>query len=163
MGVVASNLMNNKPRGILQFANDGKATTGTVSITIDGWFNTTITGMFLNVELFGWNTGDTAPTLSLGGGTADSAVYNTTTLGGAMNLLGGTGVAIAASGFTASTWATKTVTASLDLGTGYDYYAWRVGVVGADGPSDEARFDNITVVPEPSSMALLGLMLRRRR
>lgn len=78
---------------------------------------------------------------------------------------------IAASDFTAGEWKTVTVTGSLDLATGYDFYAWRVGVVGADGTDgDIASFDNITVVPEPGTFALLAeftglisVMIRRRR
>ncbi|CAA6680234.1 Unannotated, partial [Lentimonas sp. CC4] len=48
-------------------------------------------------------------------------------------------------------------------------YAWRVGIVGADGPNDLPSFDNLSVIPEPGAFALiaglLGLsfvMVRRR-
>ncbi|CAA6690036.1 MULTISPECIES: PEP-CTERM sorting domain-containing protein [unclassified Lentimonas] len=163
---------DNKPRAVLQFAQDDKATTGTVSITIDFKFNNTDTGMFGNVELFGWNAPGAGPELSVGGPTANSAAFNATVLNDAVNLLGGTGVAIDSSGFTADTWQTATIIGSLDLVTGYDFYAWRVGFYGADGTPDGdiASFDNLVVVPEPGTYALLGgltglvsVMLRRRR
>ncbi|CAA7172135.1 Unannotated, partial [Lentimonas sp. CC21] len=142
----ATNL-NNKPRAIMQFVDDGKATTGVVSITLDFKFNLTGTGMFGNIELYGWNDGQTGPELSAGGPNANDPTYNVTNLGDATNLLGGTGVQIAASSFTADEWGTATIASSLDLGTGYDFYAWRVGIVGADGPNDLASFDNLIVIP----------------
>jgi PKD repeat protein len=148
--------VNNKPRGIIQFAHDGKATTGAVGIAIDFKFNLTDTGMFGNIELYAWNEGDVAPTFSQGGATADSAVYNVTDAGNAVNLLGETGVQIAASGFSADTWKTVKVTNSLDLGSGYDYYAWRIGLVGADGPNDTATYDNLSIIPATDSIAVIN-------
>jgi hypothetical protein len=52
------------------------------------------------------------------------------------------------------------------LGTGYDFYAWRIG--HSNNANDDMRFDNVSVVPEPSTTALIGLgglalILRRRR
>jgi hypothetical protein len=137
----------NKPRAMLQFANDGKATTGTVSISIDLKFNNIDTDMFATIELYGWNASDTGPKLSVGGGTANSTTYNVTVLGDSVNLLGGTKT-FDASEFTADTWKTVTITSSLDLSDGYDYYTWRVGAVGGhETDGDVMSVDNITVTP----------------
>lgn len=171
MVMVAPGNLDNKPRAVLQFAQDDKATKGTISVTIDLKFSSITSGMVANIELYAWNAGDAGSKLSQGGGGGNTAVFNVTELGDATNLLGGTGMAIAgtdANGFAADTWKTVTVDSSVDLETGYDFYAWRVGFYGADGPNDVASFDNLTVVPEPGSFALLGtgllfLVARRRR
>lgn len=66
----------------------------------------------------------------------------------------------------------QTLQASLDLGAGYTYVGVAIGISAFDrygGTNGETvSFDNLQVVPEPSSTALLGLgglalILRRRR
>ncbi|CAA6690037.1 MULTISPECIES: PEP-CTERM sorting domain-containing protein [unclassified Lentimonas] len=160
-------ILKNRPRAILQFAQDDKTTKGIVNISIDFKFNHTDTGMVGNVELYGWNAGETGPILSIGGPTDNSADFNVTVAGGAVNLLGGTGVKIPASDFSADTWKTVTIE-GVDLGTGFDFFAWRLGFVGADG-GDIASFDNIVDIPEPETFTLLfgltglALVFIRRR
>ncbi|CAA6680236.1 MULTISPECIES: PEP-CTERM sorting domain-containing protein [unclassified Lentimonas] len=161
-------VLKNRPRAILQFAQDDKTTTGIVNFSIDFKFNHTDTGMVGNVELYGWNAGETGPILSIGGSTANSADFNVTVAGSAVNLLGETGVKIHATDFSADTWKTVTIE-GVDLGTGFDFFAWRLGVVGADD-GDIASFDNLVDIPEPETFTLLfgltGLVLifiRRRQ
>lgn len=153
---------NRKARAVLFFADDGKTTTGLVNVTID--LKLSDANQFFTVELFGWNDGQTSPGLTVGGSVVNSTSWNTWTLGGATQLINNLDVDTTA----LDAWETVSV-ATVDLGTGYDNYAWRVGIVGAPADSTYA-FDNleVTAVPEPSSTALLGLgglalILRRRR
>lgn len=162
---------NQKPRAVLQFAQDSQATTGDVSISMDVFFddNSAANALFFNIELFAWDSGDIAPGLSVAGATGNDATYNVTSAGEATLLLNN--VQLAASSFTDATWETASIASSLDLGVGYDFYAWRIGVVGGT-PGDTFAFDNLTVtaIPEPDTYALLAsltgftfIMLRRRQ
>lgn len=163
------NNMNGKPRAVAFFADDSKSSTGQYDFAMDVFFNDTNDGdSLLNVELYAWNSGDTAPGLSVGGATADDNTYNVTNLGGSTTILNN--VQVTSGSITASTW-TNVSLGSVDLGTGYDSYAWRIGMVGAE-PGDEVAFDNVTVtaVPEPSAFGLLAgltafawMALRRRK
>lgn len=157
---------NGKARGTLQHADDGQATTGLVDVSIDVFFNEASgSELSLYVELYAWNSGDTSPALSLGGGTSDSTDYNVTTLNGASTLLTNQ---VFASNVTPSTWTTISLADNLDLGTGNDYYSWRIGVVGEDTDGDIFAFDNVTVIPEPATLGMIavmggGLIFIRRR
>lgn len=159
----AANDNNNRFRGVLFFADDGKATTGSITATIDIKLATLT--QHITAELYGWNDGETGATLSMGGSTT---AWNTTTLTGGTETLF---ASIELGATTINTWETKTI-GTVELGTGgvgFDNYAWRIGV--KDTAVGEAfAFDNLVVtpVPEPSSTALLGLgglalILRRRR
>ncbi|MEM6883998.1 MAG: PEP-CTERM sorting domain-containing protein [Verrucomicrobiota bacterium] len=143
-------------RAVGQFNQDSKATTGLVDVSIDVFLddNSTLRELSFNVELFGWDTGDTAPGLSYGGAASG---YNVTNLGGATALINSQ---ITQSSVTNASWETVTVSSSLDLGTGYDYYAWRIGVFDANN-NDVFAFDNVSVtaVPEPSSFAMIAIGL----
>lgn len=159
---------NQKPRGVAQFSNDGSATTGSQTISMDVFMddNTASNALSFIVELYAWNSGDTGPLLSLGGATANDSSYNVTTLGDATTILN---TIVTAASVSDAAWDTVTL-GSVDLGTGYDYYAWRIGAMGqTDG--DAYAFDNISVVsaiPEPSAIVLFSiagvmlLLLRRR-
>jgi hypothetical protein len=89
------------------------------------------------VELYAWNSGQTGPKLSLGGPTANVATYNVTTLGGAQTILN---ARIAATSVADAAWQTVTL-GKVDLGSGYDFYAWRIGVMGQTN-GDGFAFDN---------------------
>ena len=147
----SSDTFNEKPRAVLQFAKDGKTTTGSAKIEMDVYFddNDVDNDLYFNVELYAWNDGETAPALSTGGGTADTNSYNVTTLNDAVALLDN--VQLAASDFSDATWTTATVSDSVALGGGYDYYAWRIGVVGAS-VGDNFAFENLEVSPQTGSI-----------
>jgi hypothetical protein len=163
--VADGNAGNEKPRAVGFFADDGGATTGIVDISIDIFLSQA--SQFMQVELWGWDNGETGPELSWGGPDANLTNYNVTTLNDATSLL-----AASADTATLDTWTTVDL-GSVDLGTGgYDHYAWRIGIVGStSSTSDGYAFDNVTVapIPEPSSLALMAvglgacLLLRRRR
>ncbi|MEM6505121.1 MAG: PEP-CTERM sorting domain-containing protein [Planctomycetota bacterium] len=149
---------NGRPRAVAMFAQDNKATTGTLAATID--MNLSEANQFMFVELFGWNAGETSPSLSLAGGTANVTTFNTTETNDADTLQ-----AVVADTATLNSWQTVSL-GNIDFGTGYDFYAWRVAILGAG--SGAHAFDNLVVVPEPGSLALLGLgglliTARRRR
>lgn len=156
---------NQKPRAVAQFASDGGATVGLQTIGIDVFLddNSAANALLFNVEVYAWSDGDTGPKLSLGGATGNDSTYNHTILGDAVEVLN---TQVLASGVADASWKNVTL-GTVDLGAGYDYYAWRIGVVGATN-GDDFAFDNITVVPEPSVSLLVGvfalsLVVRRRR
>jgi len=92
------------------------------------------------VELYGWNAGETGPKLSMGGGTANDPGYNHTILGDATTILN---TQVAATGVADAAWESVTL-GSVDLGSGYDFHAWRIGVMGQTN-GDDFAFDNLTV------------------
>lgn len=145
---------NGRNRGVVFFANDASATTGSVDLAMDVFF-TDAAGADLDfsIELYAWNSGQIGAGLSVGGGTGS---WNQTNLNDAVSLLD---TSILASSVADSTWSTVTFSSGLDLGIGYDFYAWRIGVRNAAN-TDAYGFDNLTVtsspVPEPSSFALLA-------
>ncbi len=151
--------LNGKARGVAFFANDGKASQGDWTASIDILFNGS--GQQIQVQLYGWNTGETAPVLSMGGSTTDFTGWYHTTANDATTVLDTT---ISASDL--GNWQTVDL-GTLSLGSGKDRYAWRVGVAGATAGTNFA-VDNLTVVPEPATFGLVGLgaaafLLRRRR
>lgn len=154
---------NQRVRGVLQFASDAKATTGLQTLGMDVFMddNTAANALTFRVELYGWN-GTNSPILALGGGTANDGTYNVTDLNGAATIFDTT---IAATSVADAAWQNVTL-GTIDLDTGYDFYAWRVGVFGATD-TDVFSFENITVIPEPSAALLGGLgllvLLSRRR
>ncbi|BDS06886.1 hypothetical protein NT6N_19260 [Oceaniferula spumae] len=155
---------NGNPRGVLFFADDSMATTGLISATLD--LRLDQASQFISLELYGWNDGQTGVSLSLGGSTSGNAdSWNTTSLGDATEIFD-----VELDTTTVGAWETVNI-GTADLGTGFDHYAWRLGIVGAaDAAGDSFAFDNlvVTAVPEPSTTALLGLgglalILRRRK
>jgi len=127
---------NGKPRAVAFFAEDLKATTGGVDISID--IKLSETSQFMTVQLWGWNDAQNGPELSMGGETADVGTYFVTTLNDATLLLDTT-----ADTATLNTWTTIAV-GNVSIGAGHDHYAWRIGIVGAR--ANGYAFDNVTAV-----------------
>ena len=135
---------NQKPRAVAQFASDGGATVGLQTICMDVFLddNSAANALLFDVEVYAWNGGEIGPKLSLGGATGNDPTYNHTILGDAVTLLN---TQVLASSVADATWE-KVTLGSVDLGAGYDYYAWRIGVMGATN-GDDFAFDNIIVRP----------------
>ena len=161
---------NQRARAVAQFANDGGVTLGSQTIRMDVFMddNSAANALAFIVELYAWDAGETGPGLSLGGPAGpgqNGSSYNVFEPNDAATILNTT---VLASGVADATWDTVDL-GTVDLGTGgYDFYAWRIGVMGAtDG--DGFAFDNVAVVPEPSSALMAGLfgacslLVRRRR
>jgi hypothetical protein len=139
---------NQRPRAVVQFAHNGSTTTGPQTLAMDVFLddNSASHALTFLVQLYAWNAGQTGPRLSLGGATENVATYNVTTLGGAQTLLN---TRIAATSVADAAWQTVTL-GQLDLGNGYDFYAWRIGVMG-QSPGDGFAFDNVRVVGEDTT------------
>ncbi|MFC1766892.1 hypothetical protein ACFL6U_33060 [Planctomycetota bacterium] len=133
-----------KPRAVLQFVHDAMATTGRVSLAMDVYFSKNRgSSLYYTVELLAWNDGETAPSLTTGGATANVQTYTDWDKGDAILLVDK--ARLYASDFSPGRWTTATIQSYVDLGTtGYDCYAWRIGVVGYT-EGDEFAFDNISV------------------
>lgn len=158
-------------RGLLQYVNDGGATTGTVTFSFDYWahelnaLDSVAGDGSISVDFFATND-PTQLTVDLGAGDR----YDVLT--GSGFITSGTSGYTTISAVNATT-GFQTMSFDLDLGTGYDYVGVIIGVsdfTPYDNASGETiSFDNFqfTAIPEPSS-ALLGVMgslliLRRRR
>ncbi|BCX50329.1 hypothetical protein HAHE_42370 [Haloferula helveola] len=133
---------NQKPRAVFYFVDDDKQSTGLLEFGIDVFFedNSPANPLQFLIELYGWDDGQAGPALSWGGPNANDPTYNVTALGDAVTILSNP---VLASSIAAGTWQTVSL-GSADVGSGYDNYAWRIGVLGAtDG--DTFGFDNLTV------------------
>jgi len=125
-------------RANLLFVEDAKATTGTQSVVFDVYLHDksgadpSFGELGMRFELFAWNEGDTAPVLSASGPSATS--YNPWDQGGAVLLMdktvGVTGSTIPADIEIANDSYTSVTFGGIETGTGYDYYAWRIGALG---------------------------------
>ena len=136
---------NQRPRAVAQFAADYKSTRGQQPLKLDVFLddNSASNPLTLIVELYGWDSGQTSPRLSLGGGNVNTTTYNVSTLGSARNVLT---AQIPAATVADAAWQTVTL-GPLDLGTGHDFYAWRIGVTG-HSPGDAFAFDKVRVGDE---------------
>jgi len=92
-------------------------------------------GDSVTIELYGWNSGETSVGLSWGG-PKSGTTWNQTIVGDATTLL-------------SKTYTTGTSLSELvDLGKGYDYYAWRVGQSAGNvvlGDADQTAFSGLSV------------------
>lgn len=132
-----SSRFNQRFRSVILFADDQKETTGEREVRVDLFLddNTASNALTFHCELFAWNSTQAGPSLSLGG---DQSGYNLTAPGDAVTLLDTT---VAATEVSDATWETQLL-GTFDVGSGYDFYAWRIGVSGqADG--DFFAFDNL--------------------
>jgi hypothetical protein len=171
---------NEQARAVQFFAQDSKATTGIQTISMDTFLINDNNGgislvnngnidLYLRVELYAWNVGDAGVQLSMAsGGNPNKDTYFNTILGDATTLLikeisidGTKDVTV-----TGGEWDTASL-GTVDVGTGYDFYAWRVGVLGANS-ADTFSFDNVTVIPEPATLGMVAafggaiLLIRRK-
>ena len=190
--------LGNSPGGddaapLIQWVADGKTSlgVGTISFEID-WSdidpdnspNTADAPILLDLSLFvfGWNSGDTAPQTD----SINSFITEADTFipGGSVNLITDSTAAegefiIVQDNATSLTGLTKnngfeTMTVNVDFGlTGYDnvgvmFYGSFGGVTGQDSGYFDLDDVNLSVIPEPTTTALLGLgglalILRRRK
>ena len=129
------------PRAVLYFVDDNQLTTGFVNFGLDVFLddNSEANPLQLLVEVYGWNDGEVAPSLSAGGPTANDPNYNLTDLGDAVTVLQ---TQVLATSVDEATWQTSAL-GLVDVGDGYDNYAWRVGALGATN-GDSFAFDNVT-------------------
>ena len=126
---------------MLYFVDDNQLTTGFVNFGMDVFLddNSEENALQILVEVYGWNDGEVAPSLSAGGPTANDPNYNLTDLGDAVTVLQ---TQVLATSVDDATWQTSAL-GRVDVGDGYDNYAWRVGVLGGTN-GDSFAFDNIT-------------------
>jgi len=131
-----------RPRAVAQFSRDLKATKGTRTLRIDVMLddNSVRGELTLLVELYAWNQGQAAPVLSMGGPHPNKPTYHVTNLNDATTLLS---TQVQASSVVDNSWETVNLGA-LDLGDGYDFYAWRIGIVSAT-VDDRFAFDNVHI------------------
>jgi hypothetical protein len=159
---VVKKVSNQGSAAILQWIDDDKASKGPGTLSFDVTFTN---GDDLAVFVVGWNDGDTAPVIDWGNfdfekdddfapndsvDLLDEGTNETT------HQQGGQYVDVGSLGLDS---------VNLDLGSGFD----NLGVVFYGGANEQFSLDNVelSVIPEPATVALLGLggalMLGRRR
>lgn len=147
-------------QGLAQFVQDNKATTGsqTFSFTYGVTVGAAVVGQTYNIRyhLLGVDTAGT--------GSADKVTTTVNTLGSNLVVIQTGSITGLAAG------ATGTVNDVVALGTGYNYLGVRLiaYTTGTGGnPANYVSFDNVQLVPEPASIAMLAIaslgLARRRR
>ena len=131
-----------RPRAVAQFSRDLKATKGSRSLRMDVMLddNSDRGDLTLLVELYAWNQGQAGPALSMGGPRPNHPTYHVTTLNDAVPVLS---TQVPASKISDNSWETINLGA-LDLGGGYDFYVWRIGILSAT-VDDRFAFDNVRI------------------
>ncbi|MCH7226822.1 hypothetical protein [Haloferula sp. A504] len=158
-------------RANLLFVEDGGATTTPQTVEVDVYLNDLTHGadsngpLYLWFEVFAWNAGETGPVLSANGG--DASFYNGWLQRDAVKVLD-VKVAQTGSGIAGAKEVPKQYTTvelgEIDVGAGYDFYAWRVGAAGYDGNDgttgpDQFRLRNLTVsapAAEPLQLTIVA-------
>ena len=148
-----STTFNQNPRAVLYVEDDNKRTTGPRQLAFDTFAddNSAANSLGFIVELYAWNDGQTAPQLSVGGPVPNNPNYNVTILGDATSLLN---VQIPAASLANATWQTTSL-GTIDVGTGFDNYMWRVGIIGAT-VGDFFAFDNFQFVANNGAVSGMG-------
>ncbi|MFC7337692.1 hypothetical protein ACFQY0_10930 [Haloferula chungangensis] len=131
-----------RPRAVAQFSKDLKATQGSRTLRMEVLLddNSRAGRLTLLVELLAWNSDQTGPELSMGGPHANEPTYHVTRLNDATALLH---TEIPAVSIADNAWETIDL-GTVDLADGYDFYAWRIGVVSAT-TKDRFAFDNLRI------------------
>ncbi len=131
-----------RPRAVAQFSRDLKATKGVRGLRMDVMLddNSDRGDLTLLVELYAWNQGQAGPALSMGGPRPNHPTYHVTTLNDAVPVFS---TQVLASSISDNSWETINLGA-LDLGDGYDFYAWRIGILSAT-VDDRFAFDNVRI------------------
>lgn len=164
------NTSNSALRGFVQHLDAGASKwTGSATLSIDYVGDGSGSGdnHFFTFVVFAWNDSDAAPTFDIHGN--GSVLYKDDIYNGLNSVFSvlpttymETPIAISTDLTASNPWQTAQV--SLNLGeTGYDNFGV---MIASDG--DSMLFDNLQVIPEPSSAILLGLsgmslLFRRRR
>ena len=141
---------NQNPRAVLYFADDNKVSTGELDFSIDLLLedSTDLNELTFLYEVYAWNDGEIAPRLSWGGATPNDPSYNVTNLGDAVAVLE-PGM-VRASDIESGQWGTVPL-GRVDVGDGYDNYAFRFGILGAT-EGDDYGLDNVSVTRAGSSV-----------
>ena len=131
-----------RPRAVAQFSRDLKATKGTRTLRIDVMLddNSVRGDLTLLVELYAWNRGQVGPNLSMGGPHSNEPTYHVTTLNDAITVLS---TRVPANTIADNSWESVNL-GELDLSDGYDFYAWRIGILSAT-VDDRFAFDNVRI------------------
>ncbi len=158
-------------QGMLQWTADGGSTTGVNFLSFDFRMmidpNSFNADYNLNLYIFGWNNGDTAPAIDFENGTTDDSKGDTFVPWNSVNLINESGLdsegrlTIADGGVALFPGAVadgsfNTVTVDLDFGGGYD----NIGVLfyGENSVNGVLQIDNVGIspaIPEPSFTALV--------
>ena len=131
-----------RPRAVAQFTRDLKATKGSRSLRMDVLLddNSDRGQLTFIVELYAWNSDQTGPELSMGGPRPNHPTYHVTDLNDATTILS---TQVPASSVSDNTWETVDL-GSVKLADGYDFYAWRIGILSAT-VNDRFSFDNVRI------------------
>jgi len=174
---VASNDNGNEAQGMVQWAQDNKATVGPQKFNFDFRMQSGSGDYDLHLYVFGWNAGDNAPGVDYENGSAETG--DSFIPDDSVNLItdptGTEGRLVLANNGSPSfsgvvdNGVFQPISVNVDFGTGYDF----LGVLfyaENDGSGGILQIDNTQfVVPEPgtllvwSLLAGLGLALARRR
>lgn len=140
------------PRRAIQFIADGKQSTGDLTLSFDVAVGPVKTGTGWEVAVYGFAADQTGTFLMETRGDVPAGVATLLDVG-----------ETATAPFD---WTSKSYTVPVGA-TGYDYLAVRITGTKGSGTAPGVGFDNVSLVPEPGTMLLLGLgglaVIRRKR